>query len=148
MPLPLRPDSAAVEANMKKKSYRKYTYWVKQQDVEEVQAFFRSRDRRLKWARGVVCTALDPISKVMLVPPKAWEETCDRQGSWYRGSPRAGQYLLVSEEVLDHPAMEANTIITPSSFEPPAQAMDGDVERLLCFRNLPQAGAGRVARHG
>ena len=116
---------------MKKKSYRKYTYWVKPQDVEEVQGYFRSRDRRLKWARGVVCTPLDIISKVMLVPPKAWEETCDRQGSWYRSSPRAGQYLLVSEEALDHPVMEANTVITPSSFEPPAQAADGDVERLL-----------------
>ena len=120
---------------MKNSVYSKYTYWVKPDNVKSLTAWFKSQGKRLKWARGVVCTPLDGINSASLVPPKAWEETCDRQGSWYRTSAHAGDFLLVSSEPVDHDALIPNTTITLSDFKPSSIAKEEHLHKLL---NLPE----------
>ena len=39
-------------------------------------------------------------ARVFYASPQAWNRVCARQGSWYRDSDRAGQYMLVSAERL------------------------------------------------
>jgi len=116
---------------MRRKEYLKYSYWLKPEHVDDVRSELKSKDIRLKWARGVVCTPLDPLNRITMVEPRTWDETCERQGSWYRISPRAGQYLLVSSFPVHHPACTPNTVIRESAFDACRQATTEERERLL-----------------
>ncbi len=116
---------------MKFSIYCKYSYWVKQDKVERLTEWYKSQGRKLKWARGVVCSPLDVLNVATLVPPKAWEETCDRQGSWYRASVHAGDFLLVSAEPVEHDTLIPNTIISLSDFKAPSIAKEEHLHKLL-----------------
>ncbi len=111
--------------------YRKYTYWVNARDIDTFRAAAGVSGLKPRWARGVVCSVLDPITSVGVVPPQTWEETCDRQGSWYRCSAHAGRYVVVSSSPLDLPGCEPNTRITGVDFSPPRSAGEEDVRSLL-----------------
>ena len=74
---------------------------------------------KLKKAKGIVCTPLDRINKIASVPPAVWNETCARQGSWYRQSERNGQFLIVSSFELKDFEKYRSAIITETDFVPP-----------------------------
>ena len=116
---------------MNKKRYKKYTYWTSPDHIKEIQSYFKTKNKRLRWARGVVCTPLDPLNKIGLISPQVWDETCERQGSWYRSSARAGQYILVSDAPINHPLLEPNTIIRLSSFQTSRTASEPERQKLV-----------------
>jgi hypothetical protein len=70
----------------------------------------------------VVCTPLDERNRISVVPPGVWNETCSRQGSWYRVSHRKGLYLVVSSFELDGLEEKRAAVISKSDFVPPRMA--------------------------
>jgi len=107
---------------MKQKDYVKYTYWLEPDQTAHFEKEIKSAGQKLKRARGVVCASLDPISRMTLIAPDVWNETCDRQGSWYRKSARYGHYLLVSPVPVQHASCTPNTVIRRSAFQSPRPA--------------------------
>ena len=53
---------------------------------------------------------------------KIWDDTCGRQGSWYRTSNKNGLYLIISAFELDDFEIEKSAVITESDFVLPAPA--------------------------
>jgi len=81
--------------------YKKHIYWLTQGQTSQLETDLESRGTKLKHAKGIVCTPLDKINKITSVAPEIWDETCCRQGSWYRTSDKNGLYLIVSAFELD-----------------------------------------------
>ena len=77
---------------------------------------------KVKRAKGVVCTPLDPINKISSVAPAVWAETCSRQGSWYRASEKNGLYLIISSFELEDYGEKKAATITLTDFTPPRRA--------------------------
>ena len=99
--------------------YRKYVYWLTGEEEQRLGEELGARHITLKKAKGIVCTPLDPINKITSVSPGVWNETCARQGSWYRTSEKCGLYLVVSSfELEGYETLKAATI-TQSDFVPP-----------------------------
>ncbi len=74
---------------------------------------------KLKSAKGVVCTPLDKINKISSVAPEVWDETCGRQGSWYRASDKNGLFLVISSFELESLADYKSATIRQVDFRPP-----------------------------
>ena len=97
----------------------KHIYWLTREDVSKLEQSLAARSMKLKFAKGVVCTPLDEISKIACVAPEVWNETCARQGSWYRASAKNGLYLVISSfEVEELKDKKAGTI-RQADFHPP-----------------------------
>lgn len=108
---------------MLKGPYRKYVYWLTGEWSEALKARLAAGNVKIKTAKGIVCTPLDIINKISIVPPGVWNESCGRQGSWYRTSDKNGLYLVVSSFELDGPYREFRAaVITESDFSPPRWA--------------------------
>jgi hypothetical protein len=116
---------------MRKNDYVKYTYWLQPDQVADFEKAVKSGGYKLRWGRGVVCAPLDPISHMTVITPTVWNETCSRQGSWYRESKRRGQYLVVSSVPVDYGACMPNTIIRRSLFQSSRSAIPGERAHLL-----------------
>ena len=120
--------------------YKKHIYWLTEDEEARLRDKLARRDIQLKSARGIVCTPLDHINKITSVAPDVWDETCKRQGSWYRTSEKAGLFLIIiSFDLEGYKARKAATIIE-SDFVPPrlatlkekkALARDVELERRL-----------------
>jgi len=89
-------------------SYLKHIYWLSKEEVARFEAQLAARGIKMKFAKGVVCTPLDEMNKLSCVAPEVWDETCARQGSWYRASEKSGLFLVISsfdvEELKDKKA--------------------------------------------
>jgi len=96
----------------------------------------------VKSAKGIVCASLDKISSITSIGPDVWNDTCQRQGSWYRTSEKKGLYLLVSPFELEHYNSRKAATITESDFVPPRLARLVDKRVLLedtsLKRHLPK----------
>jgi hypothetical protein len=111
-------------------SYVKHIYWLTKQEVSHLQERLAARGTKLKFAKGVVCTPLDEINKISCVAPEVWDETCERQGSWYRASEKSGLYLVVSSfDVEELKGKKAGTI-RRVDFHPPKTATLEDKKAL------------------
>ena len=97
---------------------------------------------KLKSAKGIVCTPLDAINKITSVAPDIWNDTCNRQGSWYRTSEKNGMYLVVSSFELTNYGDHKAAVITESDFIPPRLASLEDknilVQDELIKRRIPE----------
>lgn len=111
--------------------YEKHIYWVSAEEDARLVRRLSARGIRVKTARGVVCTPLDPINAVSRVPPGVWSETCARQGSWYRVSEKRGLTLVVSAFDLPEWRGHKAARITASRFSPPRLAADEDKRSLV-----------------
>ncbi|UCF57460.1 MAG: hypothetical protein JSW15_03040 [Deltaproteobacteria bacterium] len=109
--------------NLKSKPfYRKHIYWLTKDEEARFRDQLEARDVRMGSAKGVVCPPLDEINKISSVAPEVWNQTCARQGSWYRASNKNGLYLVISSfELEDYEDKKAATI-TESDFDPPRLA--------------------------
>jgi len=111
-------------------SYLKHIYWLTKEDVARLQEQLAAKGIKLKFAKGVVCTPLDEINKISCVAPEVWDETCARQGSWYRASDKSGLFLVVSsfdvEELKDKKAGTLRQV----DFHPPKLATLEDKKAL------------------
>jgi hypothetical protein len=111
--------------------YTKYVYWLRAEEVDRLRESFSSRDIPLRTAKGVMCTPLDRINRIAVVPPGVWGETCARQGSWYRASEKKGLFLVVSAFDLKEHGLRKSARITESDFEPPKRASDEEKRALV-----------------
>ena len=69
--------------------------------------------------------------QAIYAPPSVWSRMCVRQGSWYRDSQRAGQYMVMSAERL--PAMFDQYLdaeVAESDFVPASLPGNADLEGL------------------
>jgi hypothetical protein len=111
--------------------YKKHIYWVNESQEADLRKELLQQNIKLKNAKGIVCTPLDRINKIAGVPPSVWNETCARQGSWYRQSERNGQFLIVSSFELKGHEKYRSAIITETDFAPPRLAAQEDTEALF-----------------
>ena len=119
-----------------KTPYLKHVYWLTKDEEALLRKALEDRGIKMKSAKGVVCTPLDPFNKISSVAPGVWSETCSRQGSWYRSSDRNGLYLIISSlELEDYGDRKAATI-TGSDFVPPRGASDREKERMVRDRDF------------
>ena len=117
---------------MKKKDpYIKYVYWMTKTEEASLREELAARNIKLKSAKGIVCTPLDEINKISSVAPDVWDETCCRQGSWYRTSDKNGLYLIVSSFELKEFRDQKAAIISESNFVPPRLASLKDKRALF-----------------
>jgi hypothetical protein len=89
------------------------------------------RHIKIKAAKGIVCTPLDEINKISIVAPEVWDDTCLRQGSWYRASDKNGFYLVISSFELEGYKEQKTVTITRSEFDPPRLANREEKERMM-----------------
>lgn len=104
------------------REYRKFVYWLSESEERELRDRLAGRGTKVKTVRGVVCPALDRSARVSSVSPKTWDETCARQGSWYRASEKNGRYLVVSPDPILGLDGRWAAVITLSAFTPPRLA--------------------------
>jgi hypothetical protein len=109
-----------------KEPYKKLAYWIKESQVGDLEKIAAERAVKLRMAKGVMCTPLDPINKISLVAPSVWDETCRRPGSWYHVSDKSGLYLVISSFELAEFEKDLSSIITESNFVPEALATKED----------------------
>jgi hypothetical protein len=102
--------------------YKKHVYWLTPDEATRVSRDLEAGGLRVPVAKGVVCTPLDERNRVSVVPPGVWNETCSRQGSWYRASDRNGLFLVVSSFELDTFGGKRAAVISKSDFVPPRLA--------------------------
>lgn len=103
-------------------AYIKHIYWLIEPEVGRLQKGLESKGLKMVWAKGVTCTPLDTVNKISCVAPQVWDETCARQGSWYRSSDKNGLYLVVSSLELKGYEQNKGATITQSHFTPPRLA--------------------------
>lgn len=122
--------------------YKKFVYWVTEDEERQLREELGARNIRVRSARGVVCTPLDAFNKISSVSPSVWNETCSRQGSWYRNSEKNGQYLIVSAFELSGFEDRGEAIITLSEFSPPRFAAIEDKKDIVndheFKKNIPE----------
>jgi hypothetical protein len=111
--------------------YIKHFYWLTKEEGVRLGHELEAEKIKLKAAKGVVCTPLDPINRVSIVSPDIWSGNCSRQGSWYRASPKNGLYLVVSAFELRGYEEKKSGVITRSPFKPPQIASEQEKELLL-----------------
>jgi len=116
---------------LKHKSYKKFFYWLDQDEANRVTQSLAKKGIKVRRAKGVVCTPLDIINKVSIVAPEVWDETCKRAGAWYRTSERAGLYLLVSSRPVEGLEHALSGTITSTDFSPPRMATQEEKEALV-----------------
>lgn len=112
-------------------SYLKHIYWLDPDEAARLKASLESKGIKVKSAKGVVCTPLDEINKVSLVAPEVWDDTCARQGSWYRASDKNGLYLVISSFEIDEISHKKAATIRPVAFQPPRLAEDEDKREMV-----------------
>ncbi len=111
--------------------YEKHIYWIDPQTESRLRRDLAARGVRLKSAKGVVCTPLDEINRISSVAPEVWDDTCGRQGGWYRQSDRNGLFLVVSSFPLDDTGLSPSGRIRRVDFHPPRTAGREDMEAMI-----------------
>jgi hypothetical protein len=111
--------------------YIKHVYWLTEKEERRLRSELAAQGRKLKSAKGIVCTPLDPLNRIASVAPEVWDDTCSRQGSWYRHSNKNGLYLVISSFELEGYQDHKGAIITVSDFVPPRLATDEQKNALV-----------------
>lgn len=127
-----------------KENYIKYSYWLTGSEEARLREGLKLRKNiKIRSAKGIPCTPLDETNSISSVAPEAWNETCSRQGSWYRASDKNGLYLLISSFPLEGYENKEASIITRSGFNPPRFATIEEKKRLALdqefMRQIPPA---------
>lgn len=113
------------------KVYEKHVYWLTREEEARLGEEFAAQGIRLKSAKGVVCTPLDEINRISSVAPEVWSDTCGRQGSWYRKSPKNGLVLIVSSFPIEGYDEKKSATITRVGFTPPSRASLEEIEAMV-----------------
>jgi hypothetical protein len=104
------------------RKYQKYLYWLSPSEERDLRDRFFTHGVKVKTVRGLVCPALDRAAGVSSISPETWNQTCARQGSWYRDSDKNGRYLIVSPKLIRDLDGRWAGVITASPFTPPRLA--------------------------
>ena len=111
--------------------YIKHIYWLTKEKEKDLRLGLMSRNVGLKSGKAVVCPGLDEISKIISVSPEVWDQTCHRQGSWYRRSQKNGQYLIISSFELEGFEQHKEAVITRSDFLLPRPATREEKQEMV-----------------
>ena len=103
-------------------NYAKHVYWLTPQEAIRLRESLQAEGIKVKSAKGVVCTPLDPINKISIVDPQVWDDTCARQGSWYRASGKNGLCLVISAVDIQGLEGKKAALIRAVDFRPPRLA--------------------------
>ncbi|MBN2032133.1 MAG: hypothetical protein JW836_02575 [Deltaproteobacteria bacterium] len=98
--------------------YIKHIYWLSPDETTLLRESLSAKGIKIKSAKGVVCTPLDIINKISIVAPEVWDDTCARQGSWYRASKKNGLFLLISANAVEGLAGKKAATIRAVDFRP------------------------------
>ena len=80
---------------------KRHLYWFSEADFESSKKLLSEAGYRLKATVMTPCQVLQARGKnLVYAPPEIWSRLCVRQGSWYRGSDRRGQYMVMSDHRL------------------------------------------------
>jgi len=81
--------------------YNKHIYWVPRNEFKKFKNELESTEFQLEPVKKTSCETLNAKNKTVLyASSRIFSGLCNRQGSWYRESNKAGSYLVVSEEKL------------------------------------------------
>jgi hypothetical protein len=112
--------------------YVRYTYWLKPAKLNDALIhLLEVHGVRVKPARSVMCTPLDPFSQAAYISPEVWDRICARQGSWYRQSQWSGHALLVVAFPVEVLRAHLNTLIRPTDFAPGSLASLAEMKQLV-----------------
>jgi len=113
--------------------YHKHIYWVPAGEFADFENDLNSTEFKLKPVNKTSCETLNAENKtVCYASPKIFNGLCNRQGSWYRESNKAGNYLVVSEGQLPdkyNQYLEAN--ISGTDFSPQSLPNQSDIQKLV-----------------
>jgi hypothetical protein len=109
----------------------KHIYWLTKDEEARLREELAGQDIEMVSVKGVVCRALDGADEISSVAPEVWNQTCSRQGSWYRASDKNGLYLVISSfELVGYKDKKAATI-TESDFDPPKLASSAEKKAMV-----------------
>jgi hypothetical protein len=113
--------------------FKKHIYWVPGEEFVNFKNEIKSTDFKIKPVYKTSCETLNAKNKTLrYASPRIFNGLCSRQGSWYRESNKAGNYLVVSEEQLPekyNQYMDAS--IKESDFTPESLPTTGEIKKLL-----------------
>jgi hypothetical protein len=98
---------------------RRYVYWLSAREFRELEEHMLARRKRITPVKGVPCKGFNELVETSYVAPEEWDKVCRRQGGWYRGSGKRGQYLIVSAEPIVGSEHSLAAIVEPCDFTPP-----------------------------
>jgi hypothetical protein len=99
---------------------RRFAYWIDRNELGALEEALRGeRGVRLTPVKSIPCRGFHELMDVSYVAPGEWDKVCRRQGGWYRGSSRCGQYLALAPYPLDQLSHRVEALIEPSEFRPP-----------------------------
>lgn len=119
---------------MKNKSeFSKNIYWVPGHEFETFKHELKKSEFKLKPVYKTSCETLNAKNKtVRYASPKIFNGLCNRQGSWYRESNKAGSYLVVSEEKLSEKYnLYMDASIKETEFTPESLPTASEIKKLL-----------------
>ena len=111
--------------------YKKHVYWLTEAEEVQLREELASQRIKIRSAKGIVCAPLDEINKISSVAPHVWDDTCARQGSWYRASDKNGLYLVISSFELNGYEDKKAATLTRSEFDPPRLASTEEKHDLI-----------------
>ena len=118
-----------------------FVYWLPPTDFDGAREQLSAQGYRLSPARLTPCQVLKARGrKLVFATPERWNGQCKRQGSWYRGSPRRGQYMLVSDhELTGAIARRLDVTIEKSDFTPESLPSRAELDELVNTPDYQQA---------
>ena len=113
--------------------FSKNIYWVPGQEFEKFKKELKAIEFKLKPVYKTSCETLNAKNKtVRYASPKVFNGLCNRQGSWYRESNKAGNYLVVSAEKLPEKYDRyLDASIKESDFRPESLPTAAEIKQLL-----------------
>lgn len=115
---------------------KRLLYWVAPEKFADVKSELTAAGFDLSTTLMTPCQVLHATGdKVIYAPPSVWSRMCVRQGSWYRASRRAGQYMFMSARPLPEPFDEyLDAEVSATDFEPESLPSEGQLQRLVDSR--------------
>lgn len=113
--------------------YNKHIYWVPRNEFIKFKNELETTEFKLRPVKKTSCETLNAKNKTVLyASPGIFNGLCNRQGSWYRESNKAGNYLVVSEEKLPekyHHYLDAS--LSGTDFLPQSLPSRSDIKKLV-----------------
>lgn len=111
----------------------RYLYWLTREDFDWAKGFLQQLGYNFDRTLMTPCQVLTARGQhLVYAPPGVWNGMCRRQGSWYRESHRAGQYMIMSDHPLPDPLptyLDAEMRV--SDFAPESLPTDAELENVI-----------------
>ncbi len=117
---------------MRPNNYKKFVYWLPIEEFNRFRAQFEQETHKSIFVpERYPCEVLSPARPLGVVLPETWNKSCNRQGSWYRTSAKAGLVILVSAKFLPKLKKHFWGQVSVVAFTPPRLPTPQDVQDLV-----------------